>query len=98
MARRGENLIDGAVLYDVTKVHDGQVVRDTTHDREIMRNKEERDAVLLLQRFHQLQDLRADRSIEREDTGSSATISLGRSEIARATAMRCSWPPLNCSG
>ena len=65
MARCGKNLIDRTVLYDVPKVHHRHVVRDATHDREIMGNKEERDALLLLQRFHQLQDLCADRSIER---------------------------------
>ena len=32
------------------------------------------------------------------ETGSSATISLGSSAIARATPMRCRWPPENSWG
>ena len=32
------------------------------------------------------------------DTGSSQTISLGRKASARATPMRCRWPPENSAG
>ena len=79
----------------VAEIDDQNVVGDVPYDREIVRNVHRQADDL--QAGKQVQNLCADRNVERE-TGSSSTRILGLSTRARAMAMRWRWPPENMCG
>ncbi len=60
----GEHLLDRPAFDDLSCVHDEDVVRDVARAREVVRDVEERDAALLLEPDHQVQDPDPDRDIE----------------------------------
>ena len=62
---RLEELVDGRLLGDASGVHDDDLVRDLRDDAEIVRDHDDRHAVLLLELAHQLEDLRLRRHVER---------------------------------
>ena len=90
-------LVGVGELDDLAEVHHRDAIAHVAHDREVVRDEDQRQIELALQRPQQVEDLRLDRDVERE-TGSSATISFGFSAIARATPTRWRWPPENSCG
>src|SRR6266540_6750660 len=56
-----------ADLDDAAQVHDGDTVGDVAHERQVVRDEEIREAEVALQRLEQVDDLRADRDVERRD-------------------------------
>src|SRR5262245_57897300 len=54
-------------LHDLPKVHDRDAVADVLDDREVVRDEQVGDPVLLLQVDQQVHDLRLDRDVERRD-------------------------------
>ena len=56
-----------ADLDDLAEVHDGDVVGDVLHDRQVVRDEEVREAELVLQLLEQVEHLRLDRDVERGD-------------------------------
>ena len=64
MQRVREHLLDGPLLDDLARVHDEDVVGDVARAREVVRDVEERDLMLLLQLRHQVQDPDPDRDVE----------------------------------
>ncbi len=65
MARRRVDLADGRLLDHPARVHDDHVVGDLGDHPEVVRDHDDRRAVLLLQLAHQLEDLRLRRHVER---------------------------------
>lgn len=65
--RFGEQRLAGRNLYDPPQIHDCDAVADMLDDAEIMRDKHEGDAQLLLQIHEQVQDLRLYGNIKRRD-------------------------------
>ena len=64
---RGEDLVTGADLDDPTEVHDGDVVGDEPQRRQVVRDEQIRSAAESLQVLEQVEDLRADRHVQRRD-------------------------------
>src|SRR4051794_18902305 len=56
-----------ADLDDLPEVHHGDAVRDVTDDGEIVRDEDVRQPEVALERLEQVDDLRADRHVERGD-------------------------------
>ena len=52
-------------LDDLAEVHHGDPVGDVTHDREIVRDEQERQVQLVLKLLEQVDDLRLDRDVQR---------------------------------
>jgi hypothetical protein len=67
MAGRVVDRIPAADLDDTARIHDPDPVRDMADDREIMRDEQVGEAELALQILEQVDDLGADRNIERRD-------------------------------
>src|SRR5262245_35041755 len=65
MLRRGEYVFDAAFLHDLAAVHYQYTVGQCAHDRKIVRDKKVGDAEAVRQVFEKLDDLRADRDVER---------------------------------
>src|SRR6185437_787525 len=60
-----EQLVGRRGLHDLAEVHYGDAVGDVLHDREIMAYEDVGEPEALLQRLHQVYDLRLDRHVER---------------------------------
>jgi hypothetical protein len=54
-------------LDHLAEVHDGDTVRDVPHHGEVVRDEDVREAEVGLERLEQVDDLRADRDVERRD-------------------------------
>ena len=67
MLRPLEQRIDRRKLHDLAEIHHGHAVGDVPHDAEVVAQKQHRQLQLLLQVLQELEDLRADRHIERRD-------------------------------
>jgi hypothetical protein len=67
------------------------------HDAEVVRDEDVRQPEVVLSSSSRL-TIWAWIETSRAETGSSATISFGRSASARATPMRWRWPPENSCG
>ena len=67
MQRARENPLLRPLLDREAKIHHEHVVRDVTHDAEIVRDEEIRDSEIALQVGHKIEDLRLHRHIERGD-------------------------------
>jgi hypothetical protein len=65
MARMLEHALDLADLDDAAEVHHRDAVRDVTHDREIVRDEQIRDAELRLQILEQADHAGLNRHVER---------------------------------
>ena len=57
VARVVEDLVDGAGLHDLARVHDIDIVRHLCHDAEVMGDVDDRNAALLLYAADELEDL-----------------------------------------
>jgi hypothetical protein len=62
-----EHLGDGAVLDYATEVHHGDVVRDVRHDRQLVRDEEDRDSQVPLDLGEQVEDLGLYRHVQGAD-------------------------------
>ena len=65
MARVAEQLVGRRGLHDLAEIHYGDAVGDVLHDREIVADEDVGETEALLQRAHQVDDLRLDRDVER---------------------------------
>ena len=65
VARGVEDLVGGAELDRAASVHDHDLVRHVGHDAEVVRDHDDRVAVLLLHLLHELDDLSLNRHVER---------------------------------
>ena len=65
--RREMHGVGGADLHDAAEVDHHDPVGDVAHDREVVRDEEERDAGLRPQVVQEIQDLCLDRDVERRD-------------------------------
>ena len=65
MLRVAEDVFDGSGLDDTTLLHHSDIVGDTAHDAEIVRDEQHRHPELRLQVLEQAEDLRLDRDVER---------------------------------
>ena len=65
MLRRGEKLLGRALLNDVTALHHGNARADATHDLQIVRDEQHRDAALPIQTAQKREDLRLHGHVER---------------------------------
>ena len=65
MARIAEQLVGRRGLHDLAEIHYGDAVGDVLHDREIVADEDVGEPEALLQRPHQVDDLRLDRDVER---------------------------------
>ena len=54
-------------LDDLAEIHDRDAVGDVANDREVVRDEDVRQPEVALQRLEQVDDLRADRDVERRD-------------------------------
>ena len=97
MARRVRASRGGSDLDDAAEIHHRDAVADVPHDREIVRDEQDREAELALQVAQQVEDLRLDRDVERGDR-LVGTMNSGSSASARAMPMRWRWPPENSCG
>ena len=60
-----EDVVRSSSLADTAAVHDNNLVAHGRDDTEVVRNKNDRHAELLLQIFHQLENLRLNCNVER---------------------------------
>ena len=67
MPRAPEDVVGGTLLDDAPPVHDGDPVRHSRDDGEIVRDEERRETVSLSEIDQQVQDLRGHRDVERGD-------------------------------
>ena len=67
MARIAEELVGRRRLHDLAEVHYGDAIGDVFHNREIVADEDVGQPEALLQRAHQVDDLRLDRHVERGD-------------------------------
>ena len=97
MQRAREHLVDRALLDDLPRVHDEDVVGDVARAREIVRDVEERDIELSSRSRIRL---RIPMRIETSsiEIGSSAITTLGFAASARAIATRWRCPPDSSCG
>ena len=65
MARRGEQRLRVRGLDDAAEIHHGDAVGDVLHHGEIVRDEDVGEAEPVLQVAQQVEDLRADRDVER---------------------------------
>ena len=67
VARRGEQRLGVRGLDDAAEIHHGDAVGDVLHHGEIVRDEDVGEAEPVLQVAQQIEDLRADRDVERRD-------------------------------
>ena len=65
MPRRSEDVLDGARLDDVSRVHHEDAVAHLGHDPQVVRDQDDRGLGLLLDALEDFEDLRLDRHVER---------------------------------
>src|SRR4051812_43646275 len=65
MMRTPKNGLDRTCLNDLAQVHHGHPVRDEAHHPEIVAEEKHRETTLRLQLLQQIEDLTADRNVER---------------------------------
>jgi hypothetical protein len=88
MGRLAADRFAGAGLDNPAAIHDGDPVAHVTDDPEVMGDEQVGQGELLLERLRRLR-ICAWIETSREDTGSSAMISLGRRMRARAIPILC---------
>ena len=102
MARRGEQRVGRRGLDDAAEIHHGDAVGDVLHHREIVGDEDVGEAEPLLQVAQQVEDLRADRDVERrhrlvaddqlrldrERAGDRDALALAAGEFVRIAAAR----------
>ena len=98
MQRARENSLLRPLLDREAKIHHEHVVRDVTHDAEIVRDEEIRDTQIALQVGQKIEDLRLHRDVERGDRLVGDEQAAAAASSARAIAMRWRWPPENICG
>jgi hypothetical protein len=67
MTRRVEQRVAAGKLDDLAEVHDGNAVRCVADHGEIVRDEDQRQTKVALQILEQVDDLGADRHVERRD-------------------------------
>ena len=67
MQRLGEELLGRRLLDDPAQIHDGDVLADVAHHRQVVRDEQVGEPEILLQTHQQVENLRLDRDVERRD-------------------------------
>ena len=95
--RIGEQLCGRAVLHDLALAHDDDLIGEGAHDPQVVADEQIGEAALPCS-WRSRSTICAWISMSSALVGSSSTMKVGSSTIARAIAMRWRWPPENSCG
>ena len=98
MARRVEERVGRAPLDDLARIHDGRALADLGHDRQVVRDEDEREAEVVGRGATRSSRICACTITSSAVVGSSASSTFGLQASAIAIAARWRIPPENSCG